>query len=80
MPVLPGSKVTELCGTLRGDPGLPCGSVVKNSPIVLETQVQSLGQEDTLKNEMATHFSTLACKIPWIEKPGRLQFWGWQKS
>ena len=45
-----------------------------------EMQVQSLGQEDTLKNEMATHFSTLACKIPRAEKPGRLQFWGLQKS
>ena len=60
VPVLPGSKVTELCGTLRGGPGLPCGSVVKNSPIVQETRVQSLGQEDPLEQEMATH-SSISC-------------------
>ena len=40
----------------------------------LETQVQSLGQEDTLQKEMATHSSILAWEIPWMEEPGRLQF------
>ena len=38
-----------------------------------ETQVRSLGREDPLEKEMATHSSTLAWKIPWTEKPGRLQ-------
>ena len=41
-----------------------------------ETQVQSLGQEDPLEKEMATHSSTLAWKIPWREEPGRLQSMG----
>ena len=40
------------------------GSVVKNTPTKQEMQVQSLGWEDPLENEMATHSSTLAWKIP----------------
>ena len=40
---------------------------------MLETQVRSLGGEDPLEEEMATHSSTLAWKIPWTEEPGRLQ-------
>ena len=47
--------------------------MVKHLPTMRETRVQSLGQEDPLKKEMATHSSTLAWKIPWIEEPGRLQ-------
>ena len=39
-----------------------------------ETQVQSLGQEDPLEEEMATHTSILAWEIPWKEDPGGLQF------
>ena len=42
-------------------------------PTMGETWVQSLGREDPLEKEMATHSSTLAWKIPWTEKPGRLQ-------
>ena len=38
-----------------------------------ETQVQSLGQEDPLEKEMATHSSICAWRIPWTEEPGRLQ-------
>ena len=45
---------------------------VKRLPTMWETQVQSLGQEDLLEKEMATHCSTLAWKIPWTEEPGRL--------
>ena len=41
-----------------------------------ETRVQSLGQEDPLEEEMATHFSILAWKIPWTEEPGGLQSMG----
>ena len=43
-----------------------------------ETQVQSLDQEDSLEKEMATHSSTHAQKIPWMEKPGGLQSMGSQ--
>ena len=52
---------------------------VKNLPAMQETQVWSLGQEDPLEREMATHSSILACKIPWMEEPGGLQFMGSQK-
>ena len=44
-----------------------------------ETWVQSLGQEDPLEKEMATYFSILAWKIPWMEEPGRLQSMGLQR-
>ena len=46
---------------------------VKRLPTMQETRVQSLGQEDPLEKEMATHSSTLAWNIPWIEEHGRLQ-------
>jgi len=45
-----------------------------------KTQVRTLGQEDPLKKEMATHSSILAWKILWTEKPGELQSMGLQKS
>ena len=60
--------------------GLPGVSVVKNPPPKQETQVQSLGQEDALEKEMATHSSILAWKIPWTEEPGGLQSMGSQKN
>ena len=44
-----------------------------------EAHVQSLGQEDRLEKEMATHSSTLAWKTPWMEEPGRLQSMGSQR-
>ena len=44
-----------------------------------ETQVQSLGQEDPLEKEMATQSSTLARKIPWMERPGGLESMGLQR-
>ena len=46
--------------------------MVKHLPIMQETQVRSLGQEDPLEKEMATHSSTLAWKISWMEECGRL--------
>ena len=52
---------------------------VKCLPTMWETQVQSLGQEDPLEKEMVPHSSTLARKIPWTEKPGRLQSMGSQR-
>ena len=47
--------------------------MVKNLPAMQETWVQSLGQEDPLEKEIATHPSILAWRIPWTEEPGRLQ-------
>ena len=44
--------------------------MVKDLPAVQETQVQSLGGEDPLEEEMAPHSSILAWRIPWAEKPG----------
>ena len=53
--------------------------MVKNLPALQETWVQSLGQEDSLEKEMATHSSILDWRIPWTEKPGRLQSMGLQR-
>ena len=53
--------------------------MVKHLPAMRETRVLSLGQEDPLEKEMATHSSILAWKIPWTEEPGRLQSMGWQR-
>ena len=49
---------------------------VKNLPAMQETWILSLGQEDSLEKEMATHSSILAWEIPWTEEPGRLQSMG----
>ena len=57
----------------------PGGSVVKNLPTIQETWVWSLGLEDPLETEIATHSSILAWKTPWTEEPGRLQCMGSQK-
>ena len=60
--------------------GFPDGSVVKNPPAKQETLAQSLGWEDPLKEEMATHSSILAWETPWTEEPGRLQcMWLWKR-
>ena len=53
--------------------GFPRGQSVKNLPVMQETQVWFLGQEDSLEKEMATHSSILAWEIPWTEEPGRQQ-------
>ena len=53
---------------------------VKTQPAMQETRVLSLGQEDPLEKEMATHSSILAWKIPWAEKPGGPQSMGLQES
>ena len=52
---------------------------VKRLPTMRETRVRSLGQEDPLEKEMATHSSTLAWKMPWTEEPVRLQSMGLQR-
>ena len=53
--------------------------IVKRLSTMRETWVRSLGREDPLEKEMATHSSTLAWKIPWTEEPGRLQSMGSQR-
>ena len=64
--------------TLRVPPAfkVAVAHTIKNLPAIQETWVQSLGWEDTLEKEMATHSSILAWGIPWTEKPGM----GSQKS
>ena len=53
--------------------------LVKNLSAMQETWVQSLGWEDPLEKEKATHSSILAWRIPWTEEPGRLQSMGLQR-
>ena len=53
--------------------------MVKRLPTMRQTRVRTLGQEDPLEKEKATHSSTLAWKIPWMEERGRLQPMGSQK-
>ena len=53
--------------------------MVKNLPAMWETRVRSLGGEDPLQEEMATHSSILARRISWTEEPGRLQSMGSQR-
>ena len=53
--------------------------MVKRLPAVREARARSLGREDPLEKETATHSSTLAWKIPWTEEPGRLQSMGSQR-
>ena len=52
---------------------------LKHLPPMREAQVRSLGREDPLEKEMAIHFSILAWRIPWMEKPSRLQSTGSQR-
>ena len=52
---------------------------LKRLPLMRETWIQSLGREDPLEKEMATHFSILAWRIPWTEEPGWLQSMGSQR-
>ena len=57
----------------------PGCSAAKNPPAMQETKVQTLGQEDSLQKEMATHSSIIAWEIPWTEKLGGLQSMGSQR-
>ena len=61
------------------DWGILGGSVVKNLPALQETQIRSLGWEDPLEKEMATHSSILVWRIPWTEQAGGLQSGGLQE-
>ena len=63
--------------------GFPGGSAMKNTPVMQEMQEMwdwFLGQEDTLKEGMATHSSIRAWEIPWTEEPGGLQCMGVAKE
>ena len=59
--------------------GFPGDSVAKNLPAMQDMHLQSLGQEDPLEKEMATHSRILALKVPWTEEPGGLQSMGSQR-
>ena len=54
--------------------------LVKNLPAMQETQARSLDREDPLKENLATHSSVLAWRVPWTEEPGRLQALGLQRG
>ena len=73
-----GKHVAILNRTLRGGASL-VAQMVKRLPAMRETWVQFLGREFPLEKEMAIHSSTLAWKIPWTEKPDRLQSMGSQR-
>ena len=81
---LNGLKFSKLQEVGDGQGGLAClaslvAQTVKHLPAVQETWVPSLGWEDPLEKEMATHSSTLAWKIPWTVEPGGLQSMGSQR-
>ena len=63
----------------RSVQGFPGGSVIKNTSAKQETQVGSLGQEDPLEKEMATHSRILAWETPWTEEPGSYSPYGWER-
>ena len=65
---------------VKSEVGLPRQLSVKNPSAMQERRVQSLGQEDPLEKEMATHSRILAWEIPWTEEPGRLQSMGSQSQ
>jgi len=67
-----GNKIPEKASTSASLGASLVAQIVKNLPAMQETQVQSLGYEDPLEEEMATHSSILAWRIPWTEEPGRL--------
>ena len=70
---IPGNGHSALGSQLKSNTeGFPSGSAVKNLPVMQEIRVQSLGQEDPLEKQMATHSSFLAWEIPRTEDPGGL--------
>ena len=71
-----GQNGCKMLYFIKGFPGV---SVVKNPPSIQETQVQYLGWEDPMEEDMATHSSILVGKVPWAEKPDRLQSMGSQR-
>ena len=79
MPATSDFVFNRSCHVLKG---FPVALVVNNpsaSAEGIELQVRSLGQEDSLEEDMATHSSIVACRIPGTEEPGRLQSIRWQR-
>ena len=76
---LSASKAQRICLQLEIQTGFPGDSVVKNLPAKQETQIGSLGWEDPLEKEMASHSSVLAWEIPWTEELGGLESIGLQR-
>ena len=74
----PHTRAIFACGAPSSGASL-VAQAVERLPVMQETWVLSLGQEDPLEKEMATHSSILAWRIPWTEEPGRLQSTGSQK-
>ena len=68
--ILSCQTLPERCQFPESRRGFPSGSVIKNPPAKQETWVQSLGREDPLEEEMATHSSILDLRIPWTGEPG----------
>ena len=84
LPLVPGSSNVKILGlttclSFRFSRDSLVAQMVKSLPVMWETWVWSLGLEDPLEKEMATHSSILAWKIPWMEEPGRLQSMGSQR-
>ena len=71
-PVSPASQADSFPAEPWGSPSLGA-QMVKNRPVMQETQIQSLGWEESLGKGMATHSSVLARRIPWTEEPGGLE-------
>ena len=72
MHLLDLASYTTLCGKVKNLSQItsPVAQMVHSLPAMRGTQVQSLGREDPLEKEMATHSSILAWEIPWMEEPG----------
>ena len=71
-----GKRFIMFC---NGNQGFPGGSAMKNLPAMQEMCVRSLGREDPLEKEMATHSNIPDWEIPWTEEPGRVQSMWWQR-
>ena len=70
----------DIWGTLFTHSTSMVAQKVKNLPEKQETQVQTLGQEDTLEKAMVTRSIILSWRVPWTEEPGRPQSVGWQRQ
>ena len=68
----PGGRIPFISGKYKIRRASLVARMVKSLPAMWEIWVQSLGWEDPLEKEMATHSSTLTWRIPWMEEPGRL--------
>ena len=73
-------KPQLLTDSYKESKDFPVAQTVKNLPAMQETRVGSVGREDPLEKEMATHSSILAWRIPWPEEPGGLQSIGSQSQ